>query len=424
MVRTKSRRKSLGRKKLASQFAWVSIGRLLGALIQAVTMLLLARDLGPYEFGIFSAVFGTAIVFQSGLDLGIATMVVKERAADSANPIIQSALKLADRLAFAIFGVTALPLLAMGLFLDSFFYALLPLSVWAACERHTDTWLSVPLADGDARINTQNLLIKRTVTALLYVGAVLADIDPAVAFSAAMALTALVSLVVIRKVVYNRIDVARPLTPYSAVLRQSWPYWLNSLGTQARNLDTLLVSAVAGPSQAGLYAVTSRATGPLRILSTSMAAVLLPASASKSPKQIRRLLRFVGLATIGCAILYGGLVLIAPAVIRIFLGDSYIGATLPLQIVLGGLVFAAISSLFTSMLQGVGLQLYVAKTAIITTSTCLVLVCAGGLYQGAIGAALALAGSFVIQAMILATKIIRYSRRRPTHRRHSMMTRM
>lgn len=393
----------------------MSAGRLAGALIQAVTMLLLARDLGPHGFGIFSAVFGTAIVFQSGLDLGIATMVVKERAANPSSSVIHSALRLTDRLGIALFIATALPLLALGMFLDPSFYLMLPLSVWAACERHTDTWLSVPLADGDARINTQNLLIRRTLTALLYVGAVSMGMDAALAFSAAMALTALVSLVVIRKVVFDRLDISQPQIKYADVVRRSWPFWLNSLGTQARNLDTLVVSAVSGASQAGFYAATSRATGPLRILSTSMAAVLLPASAAQSRKQIRGLLRLVALMALFCSVLYGGLALIVPAAVDAFLGDAYGGAILPLQIVLAGLVFAAISSLFTSILQGVGLQLFVAKAAISTTAACLLLAAIGAMYAGAIGAALALSISFVIQATILATRIIQYTRRRPAH---------
>lgn len=414
----------MGRKKLASQFAWVSVGRLLGALIQAVTMLLLARDLGPHEFGIFSAVLGTVIVVQSALDLGIATMVVKERAADPQSPVIHSALRVADHSSFVLAGVIGLPLVALGTLLDPFFLLLLPLSVWAACERHSETWLSVPLADGDARINTQNLLIRRTATALLYVGAVFAGIHAAVAFSAAMALTALISLIVIRKVVSGRLT--PPLAPLTVreIVRISWPFWVNSLGTQARNLDTLLVSALAGPSQAGLYAATSRATGPLRILSTSMAAVLLPASAGKERKQLRKLFKLVWAMTAVCGLLYGALMVLVPAVVQLFLGEDYRGAVLPLQIVLAGLVFAALSSLFNSILQGAGLQYYVAKTSVITTSACLILVSIGSLFQGAIGAAMALSISFVFQSAILAARVSKYARKPAARHRLSAPTRM
>ncbi|ELT45963.1 oligosaccharide flippase family protein [Arthrobacter nitrophenolicus] len=414
----------MGRKKLASQFAWVSAGRLIGALIQAVTMLLLARDLGPYEFGLFSAVFGTIIVFQSALDLGIATMVVKERAADPQSPVIHSALRVADHSSFALAAVIAFPLAALGTFLDPFFMLLLPLSVWAAAERHSETWLSVPLADGDARINTQNLLIRRTAAALLYLGAVFAGIHAAVAFSAAMALTALISLIVIRKVVSSRLTPPLSALGLREIVRISWPFWMNSLGTQARNLDTLLVSAFAGPTQAGFYAATSRATGPLRIFSTSMAAVLLPASAGKERKHLRKLFKLVWAMGAFCGLLYGTLMLLVPAVVHLFLGDAYRGAVLPLQIVLAGLVFAALSSLFNSILQGAGLQYFVAKTSVITTGACLILVSIGSLFLGAIGAAFALSFSFVLQSAILASRVSKFARRPPARHRLSAPTGM
>lgn len=408
----------MGRKKLASQFAWVSIGRLMGALIQAATMLLLARDLGPHGFGIFSAVFGTVIVFQAALDLGIATMIVKERAANPDSPVIHAALRVTDRMAFAITGAVGLPILVLGGIFDSFFYTLLPLAVWAACERHTETWLSVPLADGDARINTQNLLVRRTVTALLYIGAVLVGIDPALAFSTSMSLTAIISLIVIRKIVLARIVPASEPLAFSKIVQSSWPYWINSLGTQARNLDTLVVSTVAGASQAGFYAATSRATGPLRILSTSLATVLLPASASTGRKQLRGLFRIIWAMTIICGLIYGSLIVFVPTVVELFLGDVYQGAVLPLQIVLAGLVFAALSSLFTSLLQGAGLQYFVAKTAVATTSVCLVFVGIGALTAGAVGAAIALSFSFVFQSAILAVRVAKYAHTPQRHRDH------
>jgi O-antigen/teichoic acid export membrane protein len=407
----------MGRKKLAAQFAWVSAGRILGALIQAVTLLLLARDLGPHQFGLFSAVFGTVIVVQSVFDFGIATLVIKERAVDQHSALIHSALRITDQTSFLLSAAIAIPLLLLGLFLDPFYFLLLPLAVWAACERHADIWLSVPLADGDARINTQNLLVRRTVSALLYIGAVAAGIEAAFAFAAATALTAIVSLIAIRRIVSKKITFYPVPLKLREVVNRSWPFWVNSLGTQARNLDTVIVSSVAGASQAGFYAATSRATGPLRILSTSMAAVLLPASAGKERKHLRKLFRLVWAMAAICGFIYGTLLLLVPFLVTTFLGSEYKGAVLPLQIVLAGLVFAALSSLFTSMLQGAGFQLFVARTSVITTVLCLILVLGGSTLEGAVGAAVALTCSFIFQSIFLGTRIIMHARRAPARHR-------
>lgn len=389
------------RNRLASQFAWLSAGRLLGALLQAATMLLLARDAGPHDFGLFSAVFGAAVVFQTGFDAGIATMVVKERAANPTSSYIGASLLLTDRLAIAIFVASALPLLALGLFVDPLYFLMLPLSAWAASERHSDTWLSVTMADGDARINTQTLLIKRTLVLLIYLGAVLVGVDAILAFSAAMAGTAFVALLAVRRLVSSRVDFAVPRLTSREIIRLSWPFWLNSLGTQARNLDAVMVSAVAGPMQAGFYAATSRATGPLRILSTSLAAVLLPASTSAKRREIRRLLRLVIVVGLASAAVFCSLIWVVPVAVDLLLGEEYAGAVIPLQITLVGLPFAAMSSLLGSILQGMGRQFFVAKTAVATTLLCLIFVGIGGALAGALGAAIALSISFLIQASIL-----------------------
>ncbi|MFJ5698446.1 oligosaccharide flippase family protein [Arthrobacter sp. NPDC093139] len=389
------------RNRLASQFAWLSAGRLVGALLQAATMLLLARDAGPHNFGLFSAVFGAAVVFQTAFDAGIATMVVKERATDPASPYIGSSLHLTDRLALAILIASALPLAFLGLFVDHLYLLMLPLSVWAASERHSDTWLSVTMADGEARINTQTLLIKRTLVLLIYLGAVFVGVDAILAFSAAMAGTAFVALVVVRKIVSSRVSFDLPRLGAREILTISWPFWLNSLGTQARNLDAVVVSIVAGPLHAGFYAATSRATGPLRILSTSLAAVLLPASTTAKRREIRRLLRLVAIVGVVSATIFSSLILIVPAAVNLLLGAEYVGAVLPLQIALVGLPFAAMSSLLGSILQGMNRQFFVAKTAVATTLLCLLFVGAGGAFAGATGAAIALSISFLIQATIL-----------------------
>jgi O-antigen/teichoic acid export membrane protein len=389
------------RNKLASQFAWLSAGRLLGALLQAATMLLVARDAGPHDFGLFSAVFGAAVVFQTAFDAGISTMVVKERAADPTSSYIGSSLLLTDRLALGIFIASALPLVALGFFVDHLYFMMLPLSVWAASERHSDTWLSVTMADGDARINTQTLLIKRTLVLLIYLGAVLIGVDAILAFSAAMAGTAFVALVTVRKLVSGRIDFSAPRLASKEIIRLSWPFWLNSLGTQARNLDAVVVSAVAGPIQAGFYAATSRATGPLRILSTSLAAVLLPASTSAKRREIRRLLKLVVVVGLASAAVFCSLIWLVPIAVDLLLGSEYAGAVLPLQVTLVGLPFAAMSSLLGSILQGMNLQFLVAKTAVATTLLCLLFVGVGGAMAGALGAAVALSASFLVQAGIL-----------------------
>ena len=74
----------------------MSAGRVLGALLQTVTFVLVARNAGPVEFGLLGAAFGIATVIQTGFDFGLSTLIVRERASEKHNPLVTDALRLAD----------------------------------------------------------------------------------------------------------------------------------------------------------------------------------------------------------------------------------------------------------------------------------------------------------------------------------------
>ncbi|MCP2047856.1 UNVERIFIED_ORG: O-antigen/teichoic acid export membrane protein [Paenarthrobacter nicotinovorans] len=399
------------KRRIAGQFVWVSAGRVLGALLQTITFVLVARNAGPEEFGLLGAAFGIATVIQTGFDFGLSTLIVRERATEKHNPIVTDALRLADANALYLSGASALLLLGAGLLLNPAFFLMLPLAVWVGAERQADTWLGVPLADGDAKVNTANLVLRRTAALGLYSALVALGVSAILAFSLSLAAASLASSVAVRRYVSGLITVRRIEHGRKHILSVARPYWINSLGTQARNLDSAIVSAIAGPFQAGLYGVASRTTGPMRILSTSLATVILPAAAKASPRGIRRLISLTLGVCLSLGILYSAIILVAPWLVITFLGSAYSQAVVPIQLAVGGLVFAAGASLFGSILQGVGRQRFVARTAVGTTVVCLIGASVGALQFGAIGAATGLAASFTFQALILAVGIFAWSRK-------------
>ncbi|WP_328699792.1 lipopolysaccharide biosynthesis protein [Arthrobacter sp. 9V] len=398
-------------RRIAGQFLWVSAGRVLGALLQTITFVLVARNAGPVEFGLLGAAFGIATVIQTGFDFGLSTLIVRERATEKHNPIVTDALRLADVNALYLSAAAAILLLGAGLFLNPVFFMMLPLAVWVGAERQADTWLGVPLADGDAKVNTVNLVLRRAAALGLYSAMIALSVPAILAFSVSLAMASLASSVAVRRYVAGLIMVRRIEHGRQHIFSVARPYWINSLGTQARNLDSAIVSAVAGPFQAGLYGVASRTTGPMRILSTSLATVILPAAAKASPRGVRRLVALTLGVCLCLGILYSAIIFLTPWLVVTFLGDAYGEAVLPIQLAIGGLVFAAAASLFGSILQGVGKQRFVAKTAVGTTIVCLLGASVGSVQFGAIGAATGLAASFTFQALILAIGILAWFRK-------------
>jgi O-antigen/teichoic acid export membrane protein len=404
------------RYRAGGQFIWVSGGRVVAALIQAITMVVLIRAVTPAEFGIFSAVYGVITVAQTALDLGLPTLVIRERSKDATNGIVAAALRLNNLLSLLLVCCLLTGLVTLGVMADVRFFLLLPLAIWAAAERNADAWLGVVFADGDAKINTANLVSRRIGNLLMFVGlSQFTKLDPVLAFCLSSMGAACLSWVFAHSYVAKRLPPSNNMTARQLV-HESWPYWVNSVATQARNLDTAIAGIVSGPIQAGFYAAAARLTSPLRILPTSLASVLLPAAARRSSSTMGGILRLIGLSLGGMALIYATLAVLVPWAVPVFLGPGYVGGVRALQITMIGLVFAASASLLGAPLQAVGLKHYVASVAVVTTISCLLGVAIGATYFGAIGAAFGLSFSYLVQSIALLSRLALFIARKEPNR--------
>lgn len=396
-----------GRKRggFVGQFAWIAGGRLFAALLQAGTLALAARLMEPAEFGVIGAVLGVATVLQTGVDLGVPTLILRERAKDPRSPIVGSALRL-NNLTTVWLTLLGAALVAAGASLYSeTYWALLPLAVWAAAERNADTRVGVAIADGRASISVINVVARRILALTTFVVLVLVGGDPVLALSSALAFAAVASSVWANVYVRRRVEPSS--YPFRSVLREAWPFWLNSAATQARNLDAAIVGIAGGATAAGFYSTASRLTVPLRILPTSMATALIPASvkAIRVGSSLKPLGRAVIVTVGGMTVVYAGLFIITPFIVPFALGDAYAGSVPVVQIVVAGLPFAAVASLLSALLQGVGDKHFVSGTALATTAICLTSVLIGVGLGGAEGAAYGLSASFLVQAAILVLRM-------------------
>jgi len=125
----------------------------------------------------------------------------------------------------------------------------------------------------------------------------------------------------------------------------------------------------------------------------------------------RRLMKAIASLLGVVSILYVAVALVVPYVVPTLLGQEYLGAVVPLQIISCGLVFAAAASVFGSVLQGLGAPAQTAKATAVSTTACLVGVAIAAPTFGAIGAAYALAASFVLQCIVLGCFLLTLRRR-------------
>lgn len=403
------------RPRLATQFAWVSGGRIVAALLQAVLLVLLARQLGPTDFGYLAAFLGLVTLVQVAIDLGVSTLVTRERAVDPQSAVVVAALRFTRLSAGAMALVIGAGIAAAGALVDPVYFAMLPLAVWAAAERNADVWLSVAFADGDAHLNVLNILGRRAATIVGFLGLAVLDVEPVLAFALASAVAAVVAAGSARLAIRGRVP--RDVEPVSIgrVLSLARPYWANSVATQARNVDAALVGAIAGATQSGLYASGSRLTTPLRIIPTSLASILIPHSARAGASRValRKTLKIAAITSGGMAVFYAALAAVVPFAVTPVLGDAYEDAEVVIIVVVLGLPFAAAASLFGGVLQGRGMARSVALGSTTCTVACIVGVLALTPAFGAVGAAAALSTSYLLQVGTLAFAVRRLQRETP-----------
>lgn len=397
-------------RDLLGQFASITTGYALSSAIRAASLIVLARFALPADFGLFSAVAGVIVIVQACFDLGLARLILREHGSGTSPAIVRAALQLNARLSWSLGAVGVVGLTVVGNSFDDRILFLIPLAVGAAAEKTADTRLSVAIASGRASVSTINLMIRRSLALGLFVILLLVvpDVPVLLAYSLAEAASAVVGAVLVQRQIDGMIP-REPGARFRTVAHMGLPFWINSLATQVRNLDVLLATAVAGPVQGGFYAASTRLTSPLQLLASSAATVLLPVAARSQDR--RRVLSAALLLTGIMAALYATLGLIAPLVVPIVLGPAYAGATVAIQIVLGGLPFACLSAVLASALQGWGRARVVATTALIFTTLCLISTVTGAVYFGAPGAAAGLASSYLAQSAILFAVTSREARR-------------
>ena len=384
------------------QAGFVAGGRLCGALLQAASLAVLARQIGPPEFGEFAVWYGAAVVLQAVLNFGLTPLLVRMRAAGDREPDVAAILRFCRRgsVLAGLVGLLACLTLVAAAGLPA--YVVL-LAGWVVVDNLVETYLAIPLADGRAWENASSLIFRRAILFAVLISGVSLGLDPSAFYGVGLLLGSLASLLLVARSLKRGPQTAASAMGVRSIAAEAKYFWTNSVVTQARNLDVVVVSLVAtGGATVGYFAAASRLTSPLRIVPTSFAAVLMPAAVrALRSGQYKSAVR----ATVAvCAVSSLGFLcvgLAVPYVLPRLLGGDYEGAVGVVQIVCLGLVFAAIASQLNAVLQAFGHVRLVSNISLSTTVTCLVLVAVLVPPFGAAGGGWGLTASYVLQSVVL-----------------------
>lgn len=396
-------------RSLLKQISWVTSGQIVAAALQLVLFVSYARAVPPNIFGLTSVVLGVGVAMQAVADLGMSRLIIREHAMVSQRTgFVTTALRIngISTMLLVLFGITALG--SVALFVDAFWFLMLPLALACGLEKNAETWTGIAIADGKSHLASTNLVLRRFVALGTFSVLTWISWDAVLSFSVGLAAGAAVSVVFARSVV-ARLMTRTDRVSSRLVVAEAIPYLVNSVSVQMRNLDVYLVTSVNSAATGGLYASARRLLSPLLLLPTAMATVLLPAIA-RSPTTVRAyVLRSITLTSCAAMPIYVGIALLLPWALPLALGEPYRDATPAAQVLVLALPLSVAGSLLTSYQQGQGQARVTARIAVISTAYNLGGIWLGATLGGLIGAAIATATTSAVQVVLQVGWFLRNS---------------
>ncbi|GAA4773242.1 hypothetical protein GCM10023200_02070 [Actinomycetospora chlora] len=330
-------------RRLGGQVVLRVLARLGSAGMQAATLLLLARALGPASFGTLAVLASTGMLLCSVAGLGASTRVLRVSAEDGA-----------DRLAPTLFWMQAigLTLVLAGLLVTSLVLGdPAPAAVgalMAASDQQAEFTVSSLSGHGRQLAASVAITVQRGLPLIAVGAADLAGLPVLGPVGVALVVVAVLAVVWAPR----RWGGWRALR---AAARSSVGYWFSGLVVNLRQLEPLTVSTLGGAGAAGLYAIAARVSNPLTIVVTSMQAIAVPEMArARDRDEFRRTFRLL----FGLALLYAGVLAAAsPLVASVFLwivGPQYEPARTLVTVMVLCAALSAISQALAARLLAVG----------------------------------------------------------------------
>lgn len=372
-------------------------GRLGAMLFQAGTLALLARSLELKEFAIVSGSLGLLAFAGALSDFGCCAAATRAIARHETDLLANlNRLNQWSALGGGILFTGAL--VGAWLYIGRELSPLILLGAWLIADRLAEFKLASLVGSFSSGKVAMNVLVRRLVPFVGVLVVFLADLEDFV----------LITFVILSPVAAVLATFMWPSpVPMPSVdkawlrrtLRASTPFWINTLSAQSRQLDVLVAGIGGGASVAAVYAPVSRLVTPMRMLPTAFAQATL-AVIAREPGRVRVSRLLLGSAAASLA-LFGTVSLFAEQTITFVFGSRYAGSAPAFQVLLAGLVFAALASMLTSLLQARGQERAVGRVGAFNAAATLTLILLGSAQFGGLGAAAGLSAGYVAQAFTL-----------------------
>lgn len=339
--------------------------RLIGALLQAVTIFVLIRNLKIEDFGNFSVVLALGNVLSGIAGLGLVTAALHGDDIDGKSE--------SNTIIFMFFNVCLC--ISAILFLYGWLYidvrAVLVLSAILLWFNESFSMVCQNVLISKSRQwSCEVFIIARRLFVLL-----------AVIFAGRFGGDSIFNAVIVSSVLVLIVgwlvafDYSLRLSAGAAVLRKSRYYWANSCFAMAQQLDVVIIQNVMGAAAAALYAAAFRLAGPVHIVTGAIVSLMLPLM-KRAGSCSQRLV--VGKKYMALGYFYSlSVLLFSPSCyffVKWFFGDEYLRQWTVFLVLLISAAVSVINQVLTYRLYGSGLDRGAAKYTLLSTATGLLLV--------------------------------------------------
>ncbi len=271
---------------------WLVFDRLLRLGGGMLVSLLVARYLGPEQFGLLSSVFALVSLFGSAGNLGLPNIVLRDivREKPARGEILGTSLVMRLIGGVVVFAVSVISLLILrpgghiGIQIGLVVAAVSPFLAFETIDNVFQADLRAPL--GVWARNATFLLVAITKVILVWRRA------PLLAFAATDAASTIVvagAMVIAYRVGGYDFSGWRPrMTRARALLRESWPQALSGIAIMVyMRIDQIMLQEIARPREPGLYSAATRISEvwyfvPIAILASSFPVIVSLRQAGQS----------------------------------------------------------------------------------------------------------------------------------------------
>jgi len=385
------------------------VSRLAASALGSVTFLLVARGTSPKDIGALGTVTAIAAIVLVAGDLGLSTYLPRQYAREE-YARVHTGLRI-NRVSSTVLGVVGFVLVAELARVFSLPIALALVPIALSLDKNTDTASNVCISAGDSRDPAISFFLRRLVPlavfALLYFSM---GRDPILSYGIALVSGSVAGQLVVNRATRRAVAIGfAGLTGHEnpqgsarrRVIRDSLPFLVSNLSSNARQLDVAVTTFFASPIGGGIYAAASKLLQPLYLVPSVLSLLLIPSATRMERIAAVRLVRRLYLAVLLATPMAFALGLVAQLLVVPVLGEDYAGSASILVALLTGLPLVALTGPLGSVLQSQGLQREVAVVGSSFAVLTLAMIAGGAAYWGAMGAAVALGVSQWIRATVL-----------------------